>query len=118
MAKLFLILAAIAGAISQTVALPNVLQSGFRRTCGTKDIDPAIAPQVEADVQAYIDSQRTVANDFSPFVAKNVPVWFHVIRNTNGAGSLTPTQIRNQITVLNQGFAGQYTFTLVNVSIT
>jgi hypothetical protein len=35
-----------------------------------------------------------------------VPVYFHVIMNTSGAGNVTAAQIANQITVLNEAYAG------------
>src|SRR6185295_12669957 len=35
-----------------------------------------------------------------------VSVWVHVITNTSGQGSLTATQINNQISVMNSAYAG------------
>ena len=53
-----------------------------------------------------------------PFVPATVPVYFHVI--TDGAkGQLTSTQISNQISVLNDAYAGSgFTFTLVGTDTT
>lgn len=37
----------------------------------------------------------------------SIPVYFHVITNTSGAGNLTDAQIQSQIAVLNAAYAGQ-----------
>jgi hypothetical protein len=43
----------------------------------------------------------------------NVPTYVHVIRNSSGGGDVSDAKINAQISVLNDAFAGQYSFSLV-----
>lgn len=48
-----------------------------------------------------------------------VPVWLHLIRNTNGSGGITRTMARDQLRVLNDAFASAgYSFEFVNYTVT
>ncbi|MDX2064107.1 MAG: zinc metalloprotease [Fimbriimonadaceae bacterium] len=84
--------------------------------CGTKDLNEIEQAQVEAKL-ATIGRVK--------FAPVNIPVYWHTIRSSTGAGGVTTTQINNQIAVLNQAFGGQtggvntnFTFTLVSVDST
>ena len=53
------------------------------------------------------------------FTAVTVPVYFHTITNTSGAGAVTGAQIQAQIDVLNAAYAGKgFQFTLVGSDTT
>ncbi|MEZ5163669.1 MAG: zinc metalloprotease [Fimbriimonadaceae bacterium] len=72
-----------------------------QRLCGTPDPDLAAATKA----QAVIDSTKPAISR-APGV---INVYWHVINNgtSTSQGNITNTQIQNQITVLNQAYAGQ-----------
>ncbi|MGA7306174.1 MAG: M43 family zinc metalloprotease, partial [Rhodothermales bacterium] len=49
-------------------------------------------------------------------VSVNVPVFFHVVKTSDGVGNVSDAVIRSHITLLNDAFTGtNYTFTLVGI---
>ena len=78
-----------------------------RRNCATKDLSAAEVLADEAkmaalDETAYITASRVI------------PVYWHIIRSSSGAGGVTATQIANSIAVLNAAYAGtSFSYTLV-----
>ncbi|MGB7925938.1 MAG: zinc metalloprotease [Pyrinomonadaceae bacterium] len=93
------------------------------RGCATVHPDAKTARLIEDANARFRASNRGGATDRTGTV--NVNVYFHVIRNTSGAGNVTDTQIANQIAVLNNAYSGAtggantiYRFTLVSTDRT
>lgn len=78
-------------------------------------------PELSREAMAQIDA--TIA-EFESFYGKavtavNIPVRWHVVHNTSGAGNISNTMINNQISVLNSAFAGTgFSFYLASVDRT
>jgi len=94
----------------------------FNRGCAT----PALS-QAEMDaINKYVASRFDgISLAPAPAGSITIPVWFHVIRNTSGAGNLTDAQINSQIDVLNDAYDGStggfntpFRFTLAGVTRT
>jgi hypothetical protein len=92
----------------------------FRRGCGTVEPTDMEKEAIEAEINSNVLAAP------APAGSVNIPVWFHVIRNSAGtSGNLTDAQIASQIAVLNDAYAGStggfataYTFTLVGTDRT
>ena len=56
--------------------------------------------------KAVLARKRAAGQDVSIQAVVTVPVVFHVVHATNGEGNVTTTQINQQITEMNQNFAG------------
>ncbi|QRV87840.1 extracellular metalloprotease [Ceratobasidium sp. AG-Ba] len=110
---LFFAVSAVFLSASSVLALPN-LNATIPRACGTVHNAEKIAAS-----EAHF-----AANKVSPKVnaaAATIPVYFHVIySSTSLSGGYVPdSQIANQITVLNQDYAGTgYTFSLAGTTRT
>jgi hypothetical protein len=94
------------------------------RGCATVHPDAATARLIEDANRRFRASGQT-RGETSRTGTVNVNVYFHVIRNTSGAGNVTDTQIANQIAVLNNAYSGAtggsntiYRFTLVSTDRT
>jgi hypothetical protein len=86
------------------------------RRCAAPDLAPELRREAEA---AIADFQRLFGAEASDSLAWSVPVWFHVVHNTNGQGNVSNTMINNQISVLNSAFQGTgFSFTLAGVTRT
>lgn len=82
---------------------------GLQLQCGTRDLDDQTADAAEE----Y--TQRILARSPGTFLTASpvIPVYFHVIRATDGSGDLTDAAIGAQLNVLNAAFAGSgFSFTL------
>lgn len=79
--------------------------------CGV--IDPAPDSAIVAEYRRAAASKSGL-----PAANLSIPVWFHVIRATDGTGSLTDTDIQAQMDALNAGFSGRITFTLAGIDRT
>ena len=78
---------------------------------GTVDRCPNVAPPREQR-QAIQQVLEGMANKFPagrPAGSVTIPVYFHVLTTTNGAGNVTDEAIALQIQALNYAFAGSYT---------
>lgn len=53
-----------------------------------------------------------------PMQTYEIPVWFHVIHSTAGAGNLTNATIQAQIDVINKAYAPYFNFKLEGVTRT
>jgi hypothetical protein len=51
-----------------------------------------------------------------PMQVPNIDTWFHVITDRKGNGNVTDAMIAAQMRVLNNGYAGKFTFTLKGVT--
>lgn len=72
------------------------------KRCGTKHPDDMLAAAIESEIE---ESTRYSALAYAPG-SITIPVYFHVITSSTGAGNVTSTQINNQIKVLNDSFSG------------
>ena len=64
-------------------------------------------------------NSNVVASSFATRDKININVYFHVIMNSTATGYLTNTQITNQMSVLNNGFANTlFVFNLLCLSTT
>jgi hypothetical protein len=71
------------------------------------EVSDAEAARMNADLRQKIKEQASTRADLSALAAGGtIPVVFHVVTGTNGAGNISDTTIANQIKVLNDGFAG------------
>jgi hypothetical protein len=72
------------------------------RNCGV-EIDVEQQAEMEARFEAALAKQAMGGTVHA--MGASIPVYFHVIRSSSGAGGVTTTQINNQITVLNNAYA-------------
>jgi hypothetical protein len=92
----------------------------------TRDISIAEQKAIEARTAQLLKAKghSGVPSASGTLAAASVPVYIHVMRDANGKGDVTDTQISQQIAVLNKTYAGQessqaantgFTFTLAGV---
>jgi hypothetical protein len=82
--------------------------STTHRGCATKDLSPD---------EVLADEARMAVYDGTSFItaSRDIPVYWHVIRSSSGAGGVTTQQIADSIAVLDDAFAGtSFSFTLVS----
>jgi hypothetical protein len=82
--------------------------SAVHRGCATKDLpaDEILADQAR---MAVFDETSDIT------VSRNIPVYWHIIRSSSGAGGVTTQQISASISVLNSAYAGtSFSFTLAS----
>jgi hypothetical protein len=92
--------------------LDRLAAAGIHRKCGTNP-GPDEISAMEADFASRLTSVPDVSE------ARTVPVWFHVIRSSSGAGDVSDAKIGSQMTVLNNAFAGTgISFSLAGVDRT
>ncbi|KAJ3413999.1 hypothetical protein HDV05_007206 [Chytridiales sp. JEL 0842] len=108
--RFFVLLSAL---VASAMAIPSTERIIPRRGCGTVE---NVIPAVEEEIQAHMEAMR-----FDPTkarVAKTINTYFHVIQDSRGTGALSQATIEAQMRVLNEGFAGNYNFVLVNTTRT
>jgi hypothetical protein len=77
------------------------------RTCGTRDLNEEEAAAVEEHTRMLEDRSRTSGPKVSVnAVVSVVPVWFHIVTSTSGAGNVSDAMIADQMQVLNESYAG------------
>jgi hypothetical protein len=87
------------------------------RNCGAEQFDAEQVAQIESRFER-LKAEAALRGDVQA-QAVTVPVYFHVIRSSSGAGGVTTTQIDNQIKMMNTAFgAAGFTFTLAGVDYT
>ncbi|NMO18345.1 zinc metalloprotease [Pyxidicoccus fallax] len=87
------------------------------RNCGNPDFDPEVVAQIESRFERLRAEQALEGRVTQ--MAATIPVWFHIIRDSNGAGGVTTTQINNQLSVLNNAYASAgISFTLAGTTTT
>lgn len=89
--------------------------------CGTPQHDDERMSEIDRVLAAHKAKLQQWAKpgDPTPQPAGGViNVYVHVITASNGAGAPTAQQITNQINVLNQAYGGQWTFNLVQTTVT
>jgi hypothetical protein len=81
--------------------------STVHRGCATKDLS---MDEILADGAKMAAMEGTVYKTAS----RDIPVYWHIIRSSSGAGGVTSKQITDSIAVLNAAFAGtSFSYTLV-----
>jgi hypothetical protein len=73
------------------------------RNCGAESFSDEQVAELEARFEA-LQAKQAMGGTVRAMGA-SIPVYFHVIRSSSGAGGVTTTQINDQITVLNNAFA-------------
>jgi hypothetical protein len=87
------------------------------RNCGTEELSAEQVAQIESRFETLKAKQAMGGTVHS--MAITVPVYFHVIRSSSGAGGVTTTQINNQISVMNSAYqSAGVSFTLASVDYT
>ena len=84
------------------------------KRCGTEELSEVEMDEIEYDLASVPDS-----DEFAKGGKVRIPVYFHVIKNTNGDGDLSETDIANQIEVMNTAFKKtNFKFWLKDVDVT
>jgi hypothetical protein len=81
----------------------------------TRDVSAAEQKRIQADVR-----QRLAAKGATPTggrIGATVPVYFHVMLSSSGAGDVTQTQIDQQVAVLNRDYAGGKASTAADLGV-
>lgn len=90
----------------------SLAAASVQRRCGSNPTDLEIAT-MEADFASRITSVPKVS------LAKNIPVYWHVIRSSSGAGDVSDQRIGQQIQILNAAYVSSgISFTLAGVTRT
>jgi hypothetical protein len=86
---------------------------------GTDHRDVSLKQQraIEARTKSILKAKGTSLSEAAA-VSATVPVYVHVMAGKNGAGNVSDTRIAQQITVLNQTFAGQESSQAANTGFT
>jgi hypothetical protein len=88
------------------------------RNCGSQDFSAEEMAEIEARFDAARIRKEMAGENVNAF-AVSIPVYFHVIRDSNGLGGVSTTQINDQIAVLNRAYSGAgFSFTLASVDYT
>jgi len=87
------------------------------RKCASQEFTAEEVAAIESRFAAE-QARKSLAGEVQQ-MAVSIPVYFHVIRDSNGLGGVTTTQINAQISELNKAFAGAgFSFTLASVDYT
>jgi hypothetical protein len=87
------------------------------RSCRTEQLSDEQVAEIEARTEALAAKQALAGEVRAQAVS--IPVYFHVIRSSSGAGGVTTTQINNQINMMNQAFGGAgFSFFLAGTTYT
>jgi hypothetical protein len=87
------------------------------RACATEELSGEQVAELEARFEA-LKARKALAGEVHA-MAVSIPVYFHVIRDSNGLGGVSTTQINEQLNILNRAYAGAgFSFTLAGVDYT
>ena len=95
------------------------IESGAR--CSTEDLSADRMQQVESEIELFKQNQKEATGYETDVTGGNISVYFHVIRKGSGVanGDVTTAMITNQMSVLNNAFAGTgWSFSLVTTTRT
>ncbi|KAI4231338.1 MAG: hypothetical protein LQ349_005683 [Xanthoria aureola] len=99
---------------TSALAAPPATKAGFVR-CGTDNPPAALVAQAQ-DMSARFDPQAAAA---AVAATLNVNVYFHVVESAAKQGSVTQTQLNNQLAVLNRSYGpSAIAFTLISSDFT
>ncbi|RYH17969.1 hypothetical protein EON65_27865 [archaeon] len=89
-------------------AVRLAVATGNTSRCGTADVSEDTKLAIESHLRPYLvpNLRGKEAADFMSVASTvTVPVYFHVITSSSGSGSVSSTQINNQINVLNSAYS-------------
>lgn len=88
--------------------------------CTTPKLSESEIAEIERQVEVDRENRKAANGGYALEVTGGtIPVYWHVITNTSGAGAPTQAQINNQISVLNNAYSSRgWTFNLVSVDTT
>lgn len=88
--------------------------------CTTKNLSEFELDQVEREVEISRNNRKAANGGFEMnATGGTIPVYVHVIRNSSGGGDLSDSRINQQMTVLNNAYAGTgWSFNLVSTTRT
>jgi hypothetical protein len=95
---------------------PNAPASEGVQEPGSSTVHRGCATQDLAADEVLADQARMAARDGTAYIteSRDIPVYWHVIRSSSGAGGVTSQQINDSIAVLDAAYAGtSFSFTLV-----
>lgn len=105
-------------------AWENANENASFKRCGTRELSAREVDLIEAQVGRLIELRRNAAKKpdnpgngggggggggdptVRPAGSVEIPVWFHIIRDSSGNGGVTASQIQAQLNVLNDSFDG------------
>jgi len=94
----------------------SFIESG--RRCASQ-LSPERMAAAEKDFQAKYAAILEANGGIAPQAPRTFNVYFHVIKNSAGAGSISSQQIQEQVNILNNAFASMgFSFNLVQVTTT
>jgi hypothetical protein len=96
---------------SESEGVQDPGSSTVHRGCATKDlsVDEILADKAK---MAAFEGISTITE------SRNIPVYWHIIRSSSGAGGVTSQQITSSISVLNAAYAGtSFSFSLVSTDV-
>ncbi|MFF1818393.1 zinc metalloprotease [Kribbella sp. NPDC058245] len=101
-----------------TPAEGPVARGGFGKD--HRDLSASEQQSIEAKTAAILKAKaaRGLAPKAGKLAAATVPVYFHVMRSSSGAGDVTATQINQQIAELNDNFGGGESSQAANTGFT
>jgi hypothetical protein len=91
------------GPVDEAEQVAQEQQVADSRNCGAEELDAEQVALIESRFER-LKAEAALRGETNA-QAVSIPVYFHVIRDSNGYGGVTTTQINNQITVLNNAFA-------------
>lgn len=88
--------------------------------CTTKNLSEFELDQVEREVEISRNNRKAANGGFEMnATGGTIPVYVHVIRNSSGGGDVSDSRINQQMTVLNNAYAGTgWSFNLVSTTRT
>ena len=87
------------------------------RSCGNDNLTDEQVAEMEARFE--VAKARQAMGGTVQAMGASIPVYFHIIRDSNGNGGVTSTQISKQIAVLNAAYASAgFSFTLAGTDTT
>jgi hypothetical protein len=112
-------LALLVTGVALLVAPLTAQDQNFSRRCATKHPSETEKVRIERQARQLLErKQQAKPPAPSPSSGGDIEVHFHVIQSSTGAGAVTDQQIRDQITVLNQAFMPDFTFSLISTTRT
>ena len=84
------------------LSTPTWSQTNQER-CGTPARDLLVPPKILSPSDCGY-STNSPNSQYDPTFIYEIPVVFHVIQNTSGSGYLSPSQIQDQVDILNEDF--------------
>jgi hypothetical protein len=111
---------ALAGCVNDTDTDPETLNDNppWKRGCATVEPSEVAQGLIDQEVHDHMEWLKQNAGPAS-VTGGTINVYFHIIKNTSGAGGVSSQMINNQISVLNAAYAGEgWSFNLAGTDTT